>query len=88
MKYGIDPQEPVLRAGWPQVREELLVQDTVTAVVQIRGKVRDRLEVPADIDAEQLRERALASDAVQRFLDGSEIRKVIVREPKLVNIVA
>ncbi|TDP57115.1 leucyl-tRNA synthetase [Kocuria sp. AG109] len=86
--HQVGHDEPVLRAGWPQVREELLVQDTVTAVVQIRGKVRDRLEVPADIDAEQLRERALASDAVQRFLDGSEIRKVIVREPKLVNIVA
>lgn len=86
--HQIGHEEPVLRAGWPQVREELLVQDTVTAVVQIRGKVRDRLEVPADIDAEQLRERALASEAVQRFLDGAEIRKVIVREPKLVNIVA
>ncbi|MCC9174567.1 leucine--tRNA ligase [Arthrobacter sp. zg-Y179] len=77
----------VVNAGWPVVDETLLVQDTVTAVVQVQGKVRDRLEVAADISEEDLREAALASDAVQRFLDGRGIRTVIVRAPKLVNIV-
>ncbi|WP_370647028.1 leucine--tRNA ligase [Arthrobacter sp. zg-Y844] len=77
----------VVNAGWPVVDETLLVQDTVTAVVQVQGKVRDRLEVAADISEEDLREAALASDAVQRFLDGRSIRTVIVRAPKLVNIV-
>ncbi|MCC3291273.1 leucine--tRNA ligase [Arthrobacter sp. zg-Y1110] len=77
----------VVNAGWPVVDETLLVQDTVTAVVQVQGKVRDRLEVAADISEQDLREAALASDAVQRFLDGRSIRTVIVRAPKLVNIV-
>ncbi|MCQ2000695.1 leucine--tRNA ligase [Arthrobacter sp. zg-Y108] len=77
----------VVNAGWPAVDKTLLVQDTVTAVVQVQGKVRDRLEVAADISEEDLREAALASDAVQRFLDGRGIRTVIVRAPKLVNIV-
>ncbi|KAD3720668.1 leucine--tRNA ligase [Arthrobacter yangruifuii] len=77
----------VVNAGWPAVDKTLLVQDTVTAVVQVQGKVRDRLEVAADISEEDLREAALASEAVQRFLDGRGIRTVIVRAPKLVNIV-
>ncbi len=77
----------VVNAGWPTVDKDLLVQDTVTAVVQVQGKVRDRLEVAADISEDDLREAALASDAVQRTLDGRGIRTVIVRAPKLVNIV-
>jgi leucyl-tRNA synthetase len=63
------------------------VQDTVTAVVQVQGKVRDRLEVSPDIAEDELRELALASENVQRALDGRGIRTVIVRAPKLVNIV-
>lgn len=77
----------VARANWPVVEESLLVQSTVTAVVQIQGKVRDRLEVPAEITEGELRELALASAQVQRALDGRGIRTVIVRAPKLVNIV-
>jgi leucyl-tRNA synthetase len=84
-KLGHEPS--VARAGWPAVEESLLVQDTTTAVVQVKGKVRDRLEVPMDISAADLEQLALASETVQRSLDGAAIRKVIVREPKLVNIV-
>jgi leucyl-tRNA synthetase len=77
----------VANAGWPAHDESLLVQDTVTAVVQVQGKVRDRLEVPPGISEDELRELALASENVQRALDGRGIRTVIVRAPKLVNIV-
>jgi leucyl-tRNA synthetase len=77
----------VAAAGWPAVDESLLVQDTVTAVVQVQGKVRDRLEVPADITEDALRELALGTAQVQRTLAGRDIRTVIVRAPKLVNIV-
>ncbi|MGM7667394.1 leucine--tRNA ligase [Microbacterium sp. A93] len=84
-KLGHEPS--VARAGWPDVDQALLVQDTTTAVVQVKGKVRDRLEVPTDISAADLEELALASEAVQRSIDGAPVRKVIVREPKLVNIV-
>nr|WP_309248164.1 leucine--tRNA ligase [Rothia santali] len=81
-------ETPVLRAGWPEVDQALLVDDTVTAVVQVKGKVRDRLEVAKDITAEELERLALESEPVRRFLGDAPVRKVIVREPKLVNIVA
>ena len=77
----------VALAGWPAVDPALLVQDSVTCVVQVAGKVRDRLEVSPDISEDALREIALASDAVVRALDGKGIKTVVVRAPKLVNIV-
>ncbi|MET3142596.1 UNVERIFIED_ORG: leucyl-tRNA synthetase [Arthrobacter sp. UYEF2] len=77
----------VANAGWPVHDEALLVQETVTAVVQVQGKVRDRVEVSPGIGEGELRELALASENVQRALDGRGIRTVIVRAPKLVNIV-
>nr|WP_043847314.1 leucine--tRNA ligase [Arthrobacter crystallopoietes] len=77
----------VANASWPTVDEKLLVQATVTAVVQVQGKVRDRLEVPADISEEELKAQALASEQIIKTLAGREIRTVIVRAPKLVNIV-
>jgi len=77
----------VARAGWPAVDEALLVEETVTCVVQVAGKVRDRLEVPPSITEADLERQALASEAVLKALDGREPRKVIVRAPKLVNVV-
>ncbi|MEU6720091.1 leucine--tRNA ligase [Nonomuraea sp. NPDC046802] len=76
----------VVFGGWPQADPALLVQESVTCVVQVAGKVRDRLEVPPDIGEDELRELALASDKVAPYLQGAP-RKVIVRAPKLVNIV-
>jgi len=77
----------VALAGWPAVDGSLLVEETVTCVVQVAGKVRDRLEVPADVDADRLRQQALASPAVQRALNGRGVRTVVVRQPRLVNVV-
>lgn len=77
----------VANAGFPTVDEALLVEHSITAIVQIQGKVKDRLEVSPDISEEDLRELALASEAVQKALNGRGIRTVIVRAPKLVNIV-
>jgi leucyl-tRNA synthetase len=80
-------QPSVVFAGWPSYDEKLLVEDTVTCVVQVAGKLRDRLTVSADVSEDELRELALASDGVIRALDGREVRTVIVRAPKLVNVV-
>ncbi|KRE95121.1 leucine--tRNA ligase [Nocardioides sp. Soil774] len=80
-------QPTVVRAGWPEVDEALLVEDTVTAVVQVRGKVKARLEVSPDISEADLEVAAMADAGVQRALDGAVVRKVVVRAPKLVNIV-
>jgi len=80
-------QPTVALAGWPVVDPALLVQESVTCVVQVAGKVRDRLEVAPSIGEEALRELALASPAVQKALGGKGVRTVIVRAPKLVNVV-
>ena len=77
----------VARAGWPAVEEALLVEDSVTAVVQIQGKVKARLEVAPDIAEADLEALAPADADVVRAIDGRPVRKVIVRAPKLVNIV-
>ena len=77
----------VARAGWPAVDEDLLVEDTVTCVVQVMGKVRDRIEVPPSVSEEELRTLAAAAPNVARTIGDQEIRKVIVRAPGLVNFV-
>jgi len=77
----------VANASWPAADPALLVQDLVTCVVQVAGKLRDRLEVPPGIGEDELRELALAAPGVSRALDGRGVRMVIVRAPKLVNIV-
>ena len=70
---------------WPVADERYVGHDTVTAVVQIKGKVRAKLEVPVDIDPADLEKQALA--AVADRLGGKEPRKVIVKAPKIVSIV-
>ncbi|MGN6523919.1 MAG: leucine--tRNA ligase [Actinomycetes bacterium] len=84
-KLGHQPS--VAHAGWPTVDPALLVEDSVTCVVQVAGKVRDRLEVSPGIAEDELRERALATEGVRRALEGREVRTVVVRAPKLVNVV-
>jgi leucyl-tRNA synthetase len=84
-RLGHEPT--VARAGWPEIDEALLVEDSVTAVVQVQGKLRARLEVSPDISEADLEAAALADESVQRALDGKQVRKVIVRAPKLVNVV-
>ena len=84
-RLGHEPT--VAKAGWPDVDPALLVEDAVTGVVQIQGKVRARLEVSPDISEADLEALALADEGVVRAIDGRPVRKVIVRAPKLVNIV-
>lgn len=81
-------QPTVARVLWPEVDEALLVEESVTAVVQVQGKVRARLEVAPDVSEADLEAAALADPGVQRALEGKQVRKVIVRAPKLVNVVA
>lgn len=87
MWHALGHDNPVLTAGFPQVDDSLLVDDTVTAIVQIKGKVKARLEVSKDISEAELEKQALEDETIAKLVEGSEIRKVIVRAPKLVNIV-
>jgi len=74
-------------ARWPSFDEALAREDTVTLIVQVDGKVRDKLEVPPDIDEARALELARASDKARRALADREIVNEIVRAPKLVNLV-
>ncbi|MEG7363227.1 leucine--tRNA ligase [Pseudomonas citronellolis] len=78
----------VIDAPWPQVDESALVQDTLQLVVQVNGKLRGHIEVPAEASREDVEATARANENVLRFTDGLTIRKVIVVPGKLVNIVA
>ncbi len=79
-------KETVFKTSWPVYSEEAMVRKTVTLILQVNGKIRDKIEAPADADKKSLEEMALNSPKVQKFLDGKTIRKVIVVPGKLVNI--
>ncbi|WP_394168898.1 leucine--tRNA ligase [Saccharospirillum alexandrii] len=78
----------VIDAAWPQADESALVKDSLLYVVQVNGKVRSRIEVPASADKALIESTALADENVVRFTEGVTVRKVIVVPNKLVNIVA
>ncbi|MFG2144895.1 leucine--tRNA ligase [Streptomyces sp. NPDC048696] len=80
-------QDSVVHQDFPVADPAYVVDETVTCVVQIKGKVKARLEIPPAISDEELEKLALADEAVVAALGGADIRKVIVRAPKLVNIV-
>ncbi|HEU4461599.1 MAG TPA: class I tRNA ligase family protein, partial [Solirubrobacterales bacterium] len=79
--------ERVWERPWPQADPELLVSDTVTLVVQVNGKLRDRIEAPAEASKEELLQLARESEKVAKHLDGQQIVKEIVVPGKLVNLV-
>ena len=78
----------IIDAAWPSVDESALVQDTLTLVVQVNGKLRGQIDVPASASREDVEAAARANENVLRFTEGLTIRKVIVVPGKLVNIVA
>jgi len=82
--YGDD----ILDASWPQFDPEALKQENIQIVVQVNGKVRARIQVPADADKALVEKSALADESVQRFIGDAQVRKVIVVPGKLVNVVA
>ena len=83
----LDKPYSIHQQKWPLVDEEAAAEDKITLIVQINGKLRDRIVVPADISDEDARTAALESDNVQRHLEGAKPRKVIVVPGRLVNIV-
>jgi leucyl-tRNA synthetase len=78
----------IIDAPWPEVDESALVQDEIELVVQVNGKLRDKITVPAQADKAAVEKIALASENVTRHIDGKTVRKVIVVPGKLVNVVA
>ncbi len=72
---------------WPEADEALLTEDTISLVLQVNGKKRDEIEVPADASKESIETLALASEKVQKHLDGRDPKKVVVVPGRLVNVV-
>lgn len=79
--------ESVTYQPWPTFDEAALVEDEIEIVLQVNGKVRGRLTIPADADREKMTELAIADEAVQKQLDGGQPKKVIAVPGKLVNVV-
>jgi leucyl-tRNA synthetase len=73
--------------AWPKVDEAAAKEDSIEIPVQVNGKVRDRVVVPADASEDEIKAAALASEQVQKYLEGREPRKVIVANKRLVNVV-
>ena len=84
-RLGHEPS--ISAAAWPEYDEALARQQTVTLVVQVNGRVRDRIEVAPDISEAAARDLALASERVRSHFDGGEPKRIIVRPPNLVNVV-
>jgi leucyl-tRNA synthetase len=80
-------QPAIARAGWPVIDPALLVEDEVEAVLQINGKIKDRVKVSPTISEADFKSLALANPNIIAGLEGAPVKNVIVRAPKLVNIV-
>ena len=72
---------------WPKYKEELAISKEITLVIQVNGKVRDTINVSADISEEQAKEKALKSEKIKKWLNGKEIKKVIFVKGRLINFV-
>jgi leucyl-tRNA synthetase len=77
----------IIDAGWPVADAAALVQDEIQYIVQVNGKLRDRVMVPADADKAEIERLAQQGESVQRHMQDKEIRKIIVVPGRLVNIV-
>lgn len=80
-------KESIFLQKWPKYDPELIKEENIKLVVQVNGKVRDTLEVAADISEEEAKEKALQSEKVKKYTEGKDIKKVIFVKGKLINIV-
>jgi leucyl-tRNA synthetase len=79
--------QSILRQAWPSYDATLTQEEEITVVVQVNGRVRSRLTVPASLAEDELRQAALAHERIQEWLAGKTVRNVIVVPQRLVNIV-
>ncbi len=85
--HQIGHEESIFRTAWPQYDPNFIREEKITLVLQINGKVRSRLDVQAGLPKEELEKMALEDERVKKYIEGRKIRKIIVVENKLVNIV-
>jgi leucyl-tRNA synthetase len=80
-------EDSIHLSAWPTFDEDLTVQNEITMIVQVNGKVRETIDVPVSITEDEMRERALSSEKIKGYLNGKEPMKVIIKPPKLVSLV-
>ncbi len=80
-------QQSVEMSGWPVCDESALVTEEISLVVQVNGKVRGKITVSVDADEQTIEVEALSESNVQRFIEGKQLRKVIIVPGRLINIV-
>ncbi|MFQ5799389.1 MAG: class I tRNA ligase family protein, partial [Bacteroidota bacterium] len=87
MWEGLGHRERIFRASWPSYEESKIKRVEVTVVLQINGKIRDRINVPVNLSEEELEQRAYSNEKIKQHLDGKKIKKTVVVKNKLVNLV-
>ena len=80
-------EKSILFTRWPSFRQDALIAEKRLVVLQVNGKVRSRIELPAESGKEEMEAAALSDKRVQRFIEGKQVKKIIVVQNKLVNIV-
>ena len=83
----LNPEIDIEKVAWPQFNPELIRSEEILIVVQVNGKVRQKLSVPEGIDDETLKSRALEDEKIKEWTNDKSPRKIIVVPKKLVNIV-
>jgi len=84
---GLGNKGSIFKAPWPKYDPKLLIEDTVTIVIQVNGKVRSKIEVSAEISEEELRKLVLSDEKLKPWLEGRPVRNLIIIPKKLANIV-
>ena len=90
LNSGLGPRNPepaLAYAPWPRFDPALLAEETLEIPVQVNGKLRDVITVPADANPQQIESTALASDKVRQFIGDKSVKKIIMVPKKLVNVV-
>ncbi len=80
-------KDSIFDQEWPKYNPEMIKEEEVELVVQVNGKLRDKIKVPADISEDEAKEKALASEKIKKYTDGKEVRKVVFVKGRLINIV-
>jgi leucyl-tRNA synthetase len=80
-------QDSIHNQSWPKHNPKLVKEDSITLIIQVNGKVRDKIEVEADISEEKTRDLAVSQKKIKNWVEGKEIKKVIFVPNKLINIV-
>jgi len=85
--FKLDNKRSIFKEFWPKYNPKLVKDEIITLIIQVNGKLRDKIKVPVDIHEDEAKKLTLASEKVKKWIEGKEIKKVIFVPGKLINIV-